>query len=61
MRKTIIIALFYGLITNIYPEIKSTSKLNEQANKYKIEKLYQKSMMLKNSKKYNKAIANLKK
>lgn len=61
MRKTIIIALFYGLITNIYPEIKSTSKLNEQANKYKIEKLYQKSMLLKNSKKYNKAIANLKK
>ncbi len=42
MRKTIIIALFYGLITNIYPEIKSTSKLNEQANKYKIEKLLSK-------------------
>nr|WP_267507469.1 tetratricopeptide repeat protein [Borreliella afzelii] len=61
MKKTIIIALLYGLITNIYPTITSTLKPDEQANEYTIEKLYQKAMMLKKSKKYNKAIANLKK
>ncbi|SCW31986.1 hypothetical protein SAMN02983004_00538 [Borreliella japonica] len=61
MRKTIIIALFYGLITNIHPAITSKLTLGEQASKYTIEKLYQKSMMLKKSKKYNEAIANLKK
>ncbi|WNY65780.1 tetratricopeptide repeat protein [Borreliella andersonii] len=60
MRKSIIIALFYGLIANIYPTITtSTLKLYKKANKYTIEKLYQKSMLLKNSKKYNKAIASL--
>nr|WP_267506595.1 tetratricopeptide repeat protein [Borreliella afzelii] len=61
MKKTIIIALLYGLITNIYPTITSTLKPDEQANEYTTEKLYQKAMMLKKSKKYNKAIANLKK
>ncbi|AJY72305.1 tetratricopeptide repeat protein [Borreliella afzelii] len=61
MKKTIIIALLYGLITNIYPTITSTLKPDEQTNEYTIEKLYQKAMMLKKSKKYNKAIANLKK
>ncbi|WKC90707.1 tetratricopeptide repeat protein [Borreliella carolinensis] len=62
MRKTIIMALFYGLITNIYSAtITSTLKLSEQESKYIIEKLYQKSMLLKNFKKYNKAIASLKK
>ncbi|MBB6031546.1 tetratricopeptide (TPR) repeat protein [Borreliella spielmanii] len=61
MKKTIITALFYGLITNIYPTTTSTLKPDEQASKYTIEQLYQKSMLLKNSKKYNKAIANLKK
>ncbi len=61
MKKTIIIALLYGLITNIYPTITSTLKPDEQANEYTIEKLYQKAMVLKKSKKYNKAIANLKK
>ncbi|WPM05992.1 tetratricopeptide repeat protein [Borreliella sinica] len=61
MRKTIIMGLFYGLIINIHPTITSTLKLNKQANKYKIEKLYQKSMQLKKLKKYNKAIVNLKK
>ncbi|WKC85744.1 tetratricopeptide repeat protein [Borreliella lusitaniae] len=61
MRKTIIMVLFYGLITNIYPTITSTLKLDEQASKYAIEKLYQKSMLLKKSKKYNKAIESLEK
>ncbi|MBB6208026.1 tetratricopeptide repeat protein [Borreliella lanei] len=61
MRKTIIIALFYGFITNTYPTITSTLKLDEKESKHTIEKLYQKSMLLKNSKKYNKAIASLKK
>lgn len=61
IRKTIIMVLFYGLITNIYPTITSTLKLDEQASKYAIEKLYQKSMLLKKSKKYNKAIESLEK
>ncbi|AJA90142.1 hypothetical protein OY14_01555 [Borreliella chilensis] len=61
MRKTIIITLFYALITDICYATTSTIKTAEQANKYTIEKLYQKSMLLKKSKKYNKAIANLKK
>ncbi|WKC81555.1 tetratricopeptide repeat protein [Borreliella tanukii] len=61
MKKIIILTLFYGLVPNICPTITSKLKINEQANKHTIEKLYQKSMLLKNSKKYNKAIANLKK
>lgn len=62
MKKTIILALFYGLTPNICPTITpSTLKPNEQTKKYTIEKLYQKSMLLKKSKKYNKAITNLKK
>ncbi|WP_424632337.1 tetratricopeptide repeat protein [Borreliella lusitaniae] len=60
-RKTIIMVLFYGWITNICPAITSTLKLDEQTSKYTIEKLYQKSMLLKKSKKYNKAIENLEK
>ncbi|WP_162470430.1 tetratricopeptide repeat protein [Borreliella finlandensis] len=60
MMKKIIIILFYGLIINICPTTTtSILKLDEKANKYTIEKLYQKSMLLKDSKKYNKAIESL--
>ncbi|MCD2332217.1 tetratricopeptide repeat protein [Borreliella americana] len=60
MMKKIIMALFYGFIINIYPATTiSTLKFDEQKSKYTIEKLYQKSMLLKNSKKYNKAIESL--
>ncbi|QFI14448.1 tetratricopeptide repeat protein [Borrelia sp. CA_690] len=55
------ITLSYGLTTNICPVITSTLNPNEQDKNYTIEKLYQKSMVLKKSKKYKKAIENLKK